>query len=451
MCSQGARVFLDMLGKLNSEGEIQIGELQDIHKRWLALQGLVRGSSLRTLEKALVSKLLSLGATITSQGAPESLTQEQITTVDFIADALLSFENTPEFARTQSMQSTCMDTTQKWREQQKQVALQKMSEGDPSLYSKALVETLDALRSSALDRHVLEALVRQLQQALKEVAQNPNAEKDAGSQLLTNISAVQEALQATVSGGESREDFKRIDYTFIAKLFANGLALRIGHSTWKSSNTKTALLSFIKAHNQTSELTISNEMHKTSCFYKDLAGELVKGNANALKELAAEKKKRAQDAGSLLHTLTTEAKQYAYGLRNGQSWKQGIEDSATITDVLALAHTKGQLLSGPGSKVTSAKGMLEDVQALPLLLCAAFKSHTREVLMSHVLLIGLLIGPQPGTDYILHRILRQFEASQNLATDTMIAKHVFYFINLGKLWLLGLAYRSISDNCACSC
>ena len=97
-----------------------------------------------------------------------------------------------------------------------------------------------------------------------------------------------------------------------------------------------------------------------------MSTELLKGNAVALKDLAAEKKKRAQDAGNLLNALVKEAKQYAYGMRDGTSWKEGITDTMTIVEVLALAHTKGQLLSGPGSKVTGAKGMLEDVLALLL-------------------------------------------------------------------------------------
>ena len=79
------------------------------------------------------------------------------------------------------------------------------------------------------------------------MALDANAEKDAGSQLLTNISAVQEAVLAMVSSGESEEPYNQIDYVFVGKLFNNGLAIRIAHSAWKSSGSKSALLS-LKAH-----------------------------------------------------------------------------------------------------------------------------------------------------------------------------------------------------------
>ena len=258
----------EMLAKVSDGADIPLDELQKIHERWLELQGLVRNSTLRTLETALASRLLEQCETITRLGDVAELALEHINTIEFIGDALLNFEHSPEFARTQAMQATCLATAQKWREQQKQKALQSMSEGAPEVKTKALVETLDALRSSALDRLVLEALLRQLHQSLKEVAQNPDAEKDAGSQLLTNLSAVQEALLATLSSGESQEPYIQIDYVFIGKLFANGLAIRTSHLSWKSSGTKSSFLTFVKAHNHWSDLTITNEMHKKSCFYK---------------------------------------------------------------------------------------------------------------------------------------------------------------------------------------
>ena len=152
-----------MTEQISGEGEMRMEELQKIHQRWLALRDIVRGSSLRALEKALVSKLLAHGQVITALPDPAALTEEHIASLDFVADALLSFETTPEFARTKTMQSKCVDTAQQWREQQKHVALQQMSEGAPDLQTKALVETLDALRTSALDRQILDALVRQLQ------------------------------------------------------------------------------------------------------------------------------------------------------------------------------------------------------------------------------------------------------------------------------------------------
>ena len=111
-------------------------------------------------------------------------------------------------------------------------------------------------------------------------------------------------------------------------------------------------------------------MNRTSAFYKDLALELVNGNKQALSDMLDEKKRRAQEAVKLLQTQINDAKAYAYGMRKGDSWKSGINEKASLEDVLTLAHSKNQLLSGPGTKVTSAKGMLDEAPLSAVLIVA---------------------------------------------------------------------------------
>ena len=72
--------------------------------------------------------------------------------------------------------------------------------------------------------------------------------------------------------------------------------------------------------------------------------ELAKGNATALKDLAAEKKKRASGCGQDAQRAG-QGGQYACALRDDKSWKESIADSATFAELLALAHSKGQFLS----------------------------------------------------------------------------------------------------------
>ena len=107
------------------------------------------------------------------------------------------------------MQPRFKETAQKWREQ-KQRALQAMSEGAPELKTKALVETLDALRGSTLDRLVLDKHSRKWRrmQPLKKM-QVPSS-----SQTYQQRRRHCHAL----SFGECEEPCYHIDYIFVGKL-----------------------------------------------------------------------------------------------------------------------------------------------------------------------------------------------------------------------------------------
>ena len=332
---------------------------KDMHKQLLKLRPSVRSASLNDVESRMAS-VLETQAKVLTDKAFDNLTDQEIVELEFLVTALAEFEHSPQYQQTQSALQSCNEHLSKWRQEKRLKTLVAMSEGAEAVQTKQLIQTLDALQSTELDPNVLQGLERELQKALKVVAASADAEKKSADQLLDNLGAVKESLSIF----EDTDKHSKIKYDFVGKLMAAGLQIRCAHGQWKSSGGKAPLLSFIKAHSSFGDLTITREMHASSHFYKDLAAELVKGNADALRALKEEKKKRAADAANVVWTLIKECDQWAHGLRDGSSWKAQLAEDATLEEILTLAGSKGQLLSGPGAKVISTKSTLEEVVAL---------------------------------------------------------------------------------------